>query len=133
MLFYWLFSRTYNAYLLGYNRVRDLLFSQITSQVFSVVIIYIAVSLAWNRIVCPVIFIISLLIQAVLDIIWDYFANEYYFKLNPSKKTILIYRDSRDKRRLGTLLGRKGEKLFKIENEMEYDGEFSEIESLLRV
>lgn len=126
------FTRTYNAYLLGYSRVRDLLFSQITSQIFSVAIIYAAVSLAWNRVDDPMLFVLCIAIQAALDIIWDYFANKYYFKLNPSKKAILIYRDDRDKRRFGTLAGKKGAKLFKIKCELEYNGEFSEIEELLK-
>lgn len=126
------FSRTYNAYLLGYTRVRDLLFSQMTTQIFSAAIIYIAVSLAWNRADSPMIFVLCIAIQTVLDIIWVYFANKYFFKLNPSKKTILIYRNERDKRRFGTLLGKKGEKLFKIKYELEHDGDFSEIEDLLK-
>ena len=126
------FSRTYNAYLLGYSRVRDLLFSQITSQLFSAAIIYIAVSIVWNRADNLSIIVINCAIQAVLDIIWDYLANKYFFKLNPSKKTILIYRNERDKRRFGTLSGKKGEKLFKIKYELEHNGEFSEIEDLLK-
>ena len=126
------FSRTYNSYLLGYSRVRDLLFSQVTSQLFSTAIVYGVVSLAWNRADDPTAFMLILIVQAVMDTVWDYFANKYYFKLNPSKKTILIYRNERDKRRFGTLLGKKGEKLFKIKYELEHDGDFSEIEDLLK-
>ena len=42
-LLYW-FDKTYNAYLLGYSRIRTLVFRQFLSQFFSIVIIYFAVS-----------------------------------------------------------------------------------------
>lgn len=125
------FFRTYNAYMLGYSRVRALMFSLVTSQLFSICAIYFSVSVAWNNFKNPLIFVGMLIIQLILDAGWTFLANKYYFKLNPPKKTILIYRNERDKKRFGSLAGKKGEKLYKISYEMEFDGDFQDIREKL--
>lgn len=121
------FCRTYNAYMLGYNRIRSILFSQITSQFFTIAGIYLAITIAWNRLYEPSALISVLLVQIAFDLVWAYLSNRYYYKLNPPKKTILIYRDDRDKKRFGTLGGRPTEKLYKIKKELKYDGNFDDI------
>ena len=125
------FYRTYNAYMFGYNRIRSLLFSQITSQIFSITGVYLAVSIAWNRFDSPRVFIDVIIAQVVLDIAWSYFTNRYYFKVNPPKKTILIYRDKRDRRHFGTLGGKPTERLYDIKHEIEYNGNFDGIKEQL--
>ena len=125
------FYRTYNAYMFGYQRIRSLLFSQITSQVFSAAGIYLAVSVAWNRFDSPLPFIKALVLQIIIDVAWSYLANRYYFRTNPPKKTLLIYRDKRDKRRFGALGGKPTERLYKIKKELEYDGSFDDLRDQL--
>ena len=41
------FIKTYNAYLLGYCRIRNLVVSQFIAQGFSVALIYLCTSVAW--------------------------------------------------------------------------------------
>lgn len=125
------FYRTYNAYMLGYNRIRSLLFSQITSQVFTLAFTYVMVSVAWNRFDRPSALAGILLVQVALDIVWTYIANKYYFKINSSRKAILIYRDEKDKRRFGNLGGKPSERLYKIQKELKYDGDFPELRNQL--
>jgi hypothetical protein len=43
------FNRIYNAYLLGYNRIRELAAGQALSQFFSLLAIYFGISLVWNQ------------------------------------------------------------------------------------
>ena len=125
------FFRTYNAYMLGYNRIRMLLFSQVTSQIFSIAGIYFAISIAWNHFYNPWPLIVTIALQVILDVVWAYFANKCYFKLYPARKTILIYRDERDRRRFGSLAGKSGERLYKIRKELKFDGDFNEIRDIL--
>lgn len=125
------FCRTYNAYMLGYNRIRSLLFSQITAQTFSMAGVYFAISIAWNHFYSPVPLIETLALQIIFDVIWAYFANKYYFRHNPARKTILIYRDDRDKKRFGSLAGKSGERLYKIKKELKFNGDFEEIRDSL--
>lgn len=116
------FNRTYNAYLLGYSRIRTLAFSQFLSQLFSLFIMWFIVCLAWRKWRLSFLFPVLLLTQAVLDVVWSYFANGYYFKLNPAKKTLLIYRNELDKKRFGSISGKPSERLYRITEEFRYDG-----------
>ena len=126
------FYRTYNAYMFGYSRIRSLLFSQITSQLFSMAAIYVMVSIAWNRFDRPTPLVIVFLVQIVFDTLWDVFMNRLYFKTNPAKKAILIYRNGRDKKRFGTLGGKQTERLYTIKKELEFDGDFVDIKEELQ-
>ena len=56
------FNRTYNSYLFGYCRIRTLAFAQFLSQFFSMVIVYFCVSLGWNQLRAPWIFLILLIV-----------------------------------------------------------------------
>lgn len=125
------FYRTYNAYMFGYNRIRSLLFSQITSQVFTSTGLYLAVSIAWNRFDNPLAFIGVIISQIIIDIAWSYIANRFYFKVNRPKKTILIYREKKDKKRFGNFGGKATERLYKVCKELEYDGSFEGIKDQL--
>lgn len=121
------FLRTYSAYLLGYSRIRSMVSAQFLSQVFSTAILYIAVSLAWNRFDRPLAFILVLPVQLLLDMLWSYLANAYYFRLNPQKKTVLIYRAPLDKLRFGSIRGKPTERLYRITDEIMYNGNFDGI------
>lgn len=129
MLFF--FNRTYNSYLLGYTKIRALIFGQILSQVFSVVLTYVIVSLAWNYFLSPLVFLPLLALDLGLDIVWSYFGNSYYFRLHPRKRTLLIFRNQLDKRRFGTIQGKPTSRLYHISDEMQYDGDFMSIRDRL--
>ena len=125
------FDNTYNSYLFGYVRIRTMVLAQTLSNLFSTAIIYFGVSIAWNRFRNPVIFILLLCILGIINILFSYFGNKYYCRLNPPKRTLLIYRNKRDRRRFGTITGKPIERLYRIEKEIEFDGEFKDIQSEL--
>lgn len=126
------FVRTYHGALLGYSRVRSLVFAQFISKVFSVAIIFVAVSFGWRRVRNPLVFLILLVVQFFIDILWCYFASEYYFHIYPSRKTLLIYRNLVDKKRVGLINGKPIERLYKITDEIQFDGSFAEIKDRLK-
>lgn len=126
-VFLFFFNRTYNSYLLGYIRIRTLVFSQIISQTFSVILTYLIVSFAWSNFLNPIIFLPLLVLDLGLDVIWSYFGNSYYYKLYTRKRTLLIYRNQLDKRRFGTIQGKPTSYLYRISDEMQYDGDFMSI------
>ena len=125
------FNRTYNCYLFGYSRIRTLMFAQFLSQFFSLVIVFIGVSIGWNKWQAPWLFLILLFFYALLDAGFSYFGNWYYFHLNPPRKTLLIYRNKRDRRRFGSVTGKPTERLYSIEKEIQFDGTFEEIQTEL--
>lgn len=125
------FMGTYNANLFGYTRIRSLALAHIMSQLFSMIIIYMGVSIGWRRFRSPLLFVILLAVYIAIDILYVYEGNKYYFKLNPPKKTLLIYRNTRDRRRFGTISGKPMERLYHIEKEIQFDGTFEELKDEL--
>lgn len=121
------FNNTMNSYLFGYDRIRGLAFAQFLSQFFSIVLMFVSVSLAWNSIKNPLIFLGLLLFYTLWDCVVSCYGNRLYSRLNPPKRTLLIYRNNRDRRRFGNLAGKPTEKLYRIEKEIKFDGTFDEI------
>lgn len=126
------FIRTYNSLLLGYSRIRELALAQAMSQFFSVVILYLLVSVGWNRWRSPIFFLPMLAVQCLLDLIWSYSATGFYFRIYPRRKTILIYRNRLDRHRFGTIKGKPSERLYYIAEELMFDGKFTDICDRLR-
>ena len=128
----YLFSRTYNAYLLGFTRIRGLAFSQFISQFFSIAIVYLAVTIAWANVKAPYWFVPMLVLQGVWDCIWSFLASYWYFKNNPPKNALLIYRNNTDKKRFGTIAGKPVGRIYQVVDELQYDGhKFREISDKL--
>ena len=130
VLLFW-FNKTYNSYLFGYTRIRLLVFGQILSQLFSIIIVYVVVSISWSRFSSPLVFLPMLGVQLIFDMIWSYFANFYYCRLNPRRKTLLIYRNQLDKKRFGSIKGKPTERLYEITDELQYDGSFIDLQEHL--
>jgi len=126
------FHRVYNAYLLGYSRIRSLIFSQAVSQLFSAIIVYLGVSLAWQQWRSPMPLIWMWLAAQPLNVVWSTLCTRLYFRIYPPRRTLLIYRNAVDKRRLGSLGGKPSGQLYRITEELKYTGNsFEEIRSRL--
>ena len=125
------FNRTYNSYLFGYSRIRTLAMAQFLSQLFSVGIIYFLVSIGWNHFESPVLFCLMLIGFVFLNFGFAYVGNAEYIRLNPVRKTLLIYRNKQDRKRFGSIKGKPMERLYKIEKELQYDGSFDELRDQL--
>ena len=121
------FNRTYNSYLFGYCRIRTLAFAQALSQAFSLTLVYFGVCIGWSQWKAPWLFLELLAVYILLDCAFSFFGNWYYFHLNPPRRTLLIYRNDRDRRRFGSVTGKPTERLYKIVKEIRFDGTFDEI------
>lgn len=130
ILFYW-FAQTYNAFTLGYYRIRTIALTQFISQTFATAAVYLLVSIAWRKFKFPWQLLVLLIVFLAIDILWAYFASSYYFKINPPKKTILIYRDELTRKRFGSISGKPIERLYKIVKRLKYDGSFKDLEDQL--
>ena len=126
-----LFNRTYNSYLFGYCRIRTLALAQFLSHFFALGIVYFAVMLGWNKLRSPLLFLLLLLVYAVLDTACAYCGNWIYFRMYPPRKTVLIYRNRRDRKRFGSIKGKPMERLYRIVDELQYDGTFRDLEPYL--
>lgn len=125
------FKRAYNAYLLGYYRIRSLVFGQIVGQLLSTVVIYLIVSAAWNHFDNPLVFIPMIVVLLIIDIVWSKYGNALFYKLHGKQRTLLIYRNQLDKIRFGSIKGKPSERLYEITDELQYDGSFSGLKDKL--
>ena len=116
------FNKTFNSYVLGYFRIRSLAFSQFLADFFSIIIIYAAVSIAWLKVHNPWPFIPMLVIQAIWNSAWSYFATYFYYRVASRYHTVVIYRSRRDLERFGDISGKPIERLFNVEKYIQYDG-----------
>ena len=99
-----IFTRTYNAYLVGYSSIRALVIAQFISQLFTCGLIYVMTAIAWLHVNHPGWLIALLFIQFFVNCLWCYEVTRYFYKVNPPKRTILVYRDNLDKRRFGSIV-----------------------------
>ena len=126
------FNKTFNSYVLGYFRIRSLAFSQFLSDFFSIIIIYVAVSVAWLKVHNPWPFIPMLVIQAIWNSTWSYVATYFYYRVASRYHTVVIYRSRKDLVRFGDISGKPIERLFNVEKYIQYDGtDFFEIKDEL--
>lgn len=94
-------------------------------------LIYLIVGIGWWRFKNPIPFLMLLAVYIVLDLCASYYGNWLYFRFNPPRKTLFVYRNQRDRRRFGTLIGKPIERLYRIVGEIEYDGSFKGIKKNL--
>lgn len=99
----YLFDRTYNAYLVGFMSPGDLAYSQSLSSTLSLLIVYTLTALAWTRFYNIAPFLLLLLCQILLNLIWSHFITNLYFKLIPTKKTVVVYGKEEDLLRIGEI------------------------------
>ena len=121
------FSRVYSAYDFGFSRIRYIIFGQFLSQSFATILIYAFVTVAWWHFQNPIAFIILLMDLLSIDVIFSLAFSSLIYKLLPRKRTLLIYQNKLAKKRFGSVKGKPIERLFKIDDEIEFDGDFSEI------
>ena len=97
------FIRTYNAYMIEYQRIRSVVFSHILSIFLSTILVFGSVMIVWNKWRSPVFFLINILVSSLFSCIWAWTANRLYFALNKPLKTLVVYKDNKDLRRLNSI------------------------------
>ena len=127
------FNKTFNSYTLGYFRIRALAFSQSLSDFFSLIIIYLLVSVGWLQFRSPLMYLPMLVMQILWNVVWSYFATYLYYKIVKRYHTAVIYRSRNDLLRFGSISGKPVERLFKDEKYIQYNGtDFFEIKDQLK-
>ena len=86
--------RAYDAYDVGVDTVMGLFFGQSLCDLITDVIIYGAICLLWTSLMNPIPLLATLAIQILLNLIWSYLANRWYFKKNSNLPSIVLYSDS---------------------------------------
>ena len=95
-----LLGRVYRAYMVGTSRVRHLLYSQGLTLLIAAGIGYVAVSVFKLRLVNPLPLLVLLFVQLCWSALWSFLANRLHFRMNPPKRTVILYATEDDLRTL---------------------------------
>ena len=117
------FNKTYNAYSLGFFRIRSLVFSQFLSDFFSTILIVLAVSIAWLQWNNPSVFLLMLLLLSVWNGLWTLASTHLFYKLVRRYHTVVVYRSDNDLHRFGDLSGKTVQRVFHVERFIQYNGD----------
>ena len=96
-------SRIYGAYRMGLAHVGELLYGQALANLISLAITYILACALARKLLNPLAGFGCAAIQALFSVGWTVAANQLYFSLHKPKRTVVIYRDESDLRKLGEI------------------------------
>lgn len=92
--------RAYSAYNVGLSRVRLLVYSQSVAQLVSCGILFLLLVLERFHFVTPLPMVGLLIVQLGINCLWSFLVNRLYFRLFKARRTLIVYRDESDLRRL---------------------------------
>ncbi len=93
-------SRIYSAYKVGLMHVGELFYGQTLANLISLAITYILACALARRLINPLAGFGCAAVQALFSAGWTISANRLYFSLHKPKRTVVIYRDESDLRKL---------------------------------
>lgn len=91
---------TYRSYAVGSSRVSELVYSQTLSDVVTAGLMYVVACAALMKIINPLMLIALQVVQGLFNAGWSFMANRIYFMLHHPKKSVVIYRNEHDLRKL---------------------------------
>ncbi len=114
IILYVIFGRTYDAFLVSYNRISEMIYSQMLSVLITDFIMYIVVSLLAKAFLPVWPMILAVIVSLCLSIAWSIFAHNWYFHTFRPRRTTIIW-DQREG--LDKLIDSYGlDKKFNIQN-----------------
>ena len=89
-LLYYLFGKTYDAFLISHYRIFDIVASQSLAIFLSDGLMYIVMFFLAKRLINPLPLFLIFLDQVSVSIIWTCIAHGVYFKWFPAKRSIIV-------------------------------------------
>ena len=96
-------SRIYSAYRVGLLHVGDLFYGQTLANLISLGLTYLLACALARKLVNPLAGFCCAAVQALFCAGWTVWANRLYFTIHRPKRTVVIYRDESDLRKLGEI------------------------------
>lgn len=91
VLLYVAFGHTYDAFLISYYRIFEMVYSQVLAVMITDVAMYIVVSLLSMKFVNPLYMLVVLLAQILVSGLWSYTTQTWYFATVRPKRTAVVY------------------------------------------
>lgn len=89
--FYFIFGKTYDAFLISHYRISDVVINQSLALVISDAIMYVIIVLLVRGFTNPIPLVLCFGVQITMSMVWTVIAHTIYFQWFPPKKTIIIY------------------------------------------
>lgn len=96
-------SRIYSAYRVGLLHVGDLFYGQTLANLISLGLTYLLACALARKLINPLVGFGCAAVQALFCAGWTVWANRLYFTIHKPKRTVVIYRDESDLRKLGEI------------------------------
>lgn len=88
---YFAFGKIYDAFLISYSRISEMVYSQILALVMSNSILYVIVTLLMLKLPDPLPILCSFLCQIVLSIMWCWLSHITYYAVVKPQDTVIVY------------------------------------------
>lgn len=90
-ILYVAFSHTYDAFLISYNRISEMAYSQSLALLISDVVMYLVICLLSADMVNLIPGVLCFVCQIIVAIVWSVLVQKWYFAVNKPKKTAVVY------------------------------------------
>ena len=91
LVLYVVFAHVYDAFQISYNRISELIYSQVLAAVIVDAIMYVVIWLLTKFLPAIWPLLIALVVQGVFAAVWSLLAHRWYFAVFSAKKTAVIY------------------------------------------
>lgn len=91
VLLYMAFGHTYDAFLISYNRIFEMVYSQVLAVMIVDIAMYVVVSLLSMKFVSPFYMLVVLVVQILVSGLWSYTIQTWYFATVRPKYTAIVY------------------------------------------
>lgn len=95
LLLYIIFGRTYEAFLVSYNRISEMVYSQMLAVVISYAIYYVIFWLLAGQLMHVWPILLAIFHSLLISIAWSIFAHRWYFKMFKPRRTAIVW-DARE-------------------------------------
>ena len=114
ILVYYLYGRTYDAFVISLSSISDKVYSQILAIIFSDGIMYATILLLTRHIPRILPLLLCLIAQAVFALIWSFLAYHWYFREFSPSDTVIVYDDDPDLGKMDSMI-----KQYSLDNKFE--------------
>lgn len=118
--------RIYGGFEVETARLTVRFYSQMLADILSIGILYVIVCICWIKLANPLPLIVLLILQGIVSWIWNWLADKTFVKVNRPQKTIIIYRNIADLRRIQEI--HRFSNQFNVQAKIEFkEGNFRDI------
>lgn len=91
LILYVIFGKVYDAFLVSFNRISEMIYSQSLAAFIADALMFVVISLLTRRMPSLLPILLVFLAQILLSACWCYLANRWYFRAFVPKRTIIVY------------------------------------------